>query len=85
MEDVSMTAEQILDADFLGVRHRLLDLAASLDRAARADGADALPADARWIMIKDALALLLEERTDLAERVQILFSDPYNNDWQKQQ
>ena len=31
-----MTAEQILDADFLGVRHRLLDLAASLDRAGRA-------------------------------------------------
>lgn len=76
-----MTAEQILDADFLGMRHRLLDLAASLDRAGRAEGADALAADERWVRIKDAFTILLEERTDLAERVQMLFSDPYQNDW----
>lgn len=80
-----MTAEQILDTDFLGMRHRLLDLAASLDRAGRAPGADALAADARWINIKDALTILLEERTDLAERVQMLFSDPYKSDWRDQQ
>lgn len=80
-----MTAEQILDAEFLGMRHRLLDLAASLDRAGRGDNADTLPADARWVKIKDAFTLLLEERTDLAERVQMLFSDPYKSDWRDQQ
>lgn len=80
-----MTAEQILDTDFLGMRHRLLDLAASLDRAGRAERADALPADARWINIKDALTVLLEERTDLTERVQMIFSDPYKSDWRDPQ
>jgi len=76
-----MTAEQILETEFLGVRHRLLDLAASLDRAGRAEGAEALHADARWSSIKDALVVLTEDRTDRAERVQMLFSDPYRSDW----
>ena len=34
-----------------------------------------------WV---DALTILLEERTDLAERVQMLFSDPYKSDWRDQ-
>jgi hypothetical protein len=77
-----MTAEQILDREFLELRAKLLELAASLDRLARAEGT--LANDPRLDGLRDALQILLDadaQRADRAEQIQLIFSRPYDPDW----
>jgi hypothetical protein len=59
----------------------VLDVAASLDRLQRADGSVA--GDPRMARIREGLELLLEDRTDRAEQVQLTFSRQYDDDWQR--
>lgn len=68
----------MLDREFLNIRCRLLDLAAALDRVERADGSGESSQRQR---IREALALLAGDGVDRAERVQMLFSLPYDPDW----
>ena len=66
-----MNRRQVLDLYFLEARHKLVDLAAFLDRVERASG----EADFRF----DALRLALRELeggADRAERVLKVLSDP---------
>lgn len=77
------TAGNILERDFLEIRCRILDLAASLDRIERAEGASEIDNDPRRKQLEEGIRILLSDGTDRAERVQILFSDPYDEGWNK--
>jgi len=77
-----MAAPAVLDREFLEVRAKLLELAATFDRLDRGGGA---PTDDRRIkLVKQGLKVLLDETGDRAEQIQLLFSRPYDDDWQKE-
>jgi hypothetical protein len=78
---VPIDAAEMLDREFLEIRARLLQVAAALDRLDRADGDVAR--DKRRIDIDKATRVLLESSPDRAERLQMIFSLPYDNDWKK--
>jgi len=68
-----MTRQQVLDLYFLDARHKLIEIAAFLDRVDRADGA----ADFRLKAFESALGELTGKK-DRAKNVQLAFSDPTN-------
>jgi hypothetical protein len=74
-------AAVILDQNFLDARCRLLDLAAILDRIDRGADATALATDPRMVRIQAALRVLASDEPGRAERVQQIFSQPYDPDW----
>jgi hypothetical protein len=67
-----MTRQQILDLYFLDARHKLVELAAFLDRVERADGRD----DFRLKNFRAALAKLNGKKKNKAKNVLLAFSDP---------
>lgn len=67
-----MTRQQVLDLYFLDARHKLIDVAAFLDRVDRADG----EADFRLDAFHEALRCLAAARADRATAVLMAFSDP---------
>jgi hypothetical protein len=75
----SLPSEKILDREFLGIRAKLIDMAASLDRIQRADGT--IPSDPRIEKITLALEILTGRSPDRAENVELLFSLPYDENW----
>ena len=75
------TASAVLDRDFLFTRHRILDIAAGLDRLDRAAEPETIANDARLQTIRNALAILAEPKRNRAERVQLTFSDAYDEGW----
>jgi len=74
-----MTAQQVLDREFLEMRARVLKLAASLDRIDRSapPTADAL----RLAQIRSGIEILLSGVPDRAKQVQLLFSRAYDPAW----
>ncbi|MBL8830004.1 MAG: hypothetical protein JNM18_23700 [Planctomycetaceae bacterium] len=75
------TADEVLTKEFLEIRTRILDLAAMLDRLDRATGDVAT--DRRMGMIRQGLAALESSEPGRAERVQLIFSLPYEAQWQE--
>jgi hypothetical protein len=75
----SRTKQLVLEADFLALRAKILEVAAGLDRFDRADGAT--PNDPRRQRLDDAIRLLLENEPDRAERVQLHFSRAFDQNW----
>ncbi len=83
-----LAASQILDEQFLAVRSKLIDLAAMLDRTDRAAacenassiGAHPIDTDLRIEQIRQAVKLLLESDPDRAEKMQLIFSLPYDEE-----
>ena len=71
-----MTATQIADEYFIENRHRLLDIAAFLDRLERSSAGEDPGADFRVRAFRDALQTLVDGRGDRARRIQMVFSDP---------
>jgi hypothetical protein len=67
-----MTRQQVLDLYFLDARHKLVELAAFLDRVERATGAD----DFRLTAFRAALAEITGRKRQKAKRVLLAFSDP---------
>jgi hypothetical protein len=67
-----MTKQQILDLYFLDARHKLIELAAFLDRVERADGRD----DFRLKAFRVALDKLTNNKKRRARNVLLAFSDP---------
>ena len=65
-------APQPLDREFLGIRCRLIELAAALDRIDRAGSSAA--GDPRMAQIRRGLELLAGDAPDRAEQVQMVFS-----------
>lgn len=76
-------APAVLDRIYLEVRSKLLDLAACLDRVARAEGAPAVQSDPRLAQIAQGINILASGGFDRAERIQMLFSDPYVANWNR--
>lgn len=63
--------KELLDLQFIDVRHKLIDIAAFLDRIDRHPG----ELDHRYEALKNALPLLLTDRPDRASAVLESFSD----------
>jgi hypothetical protein len=76
---IPLDAAEVLDREFLEIRARLLHIAASLDRLDRAAGS--VGADARLEKIRQALAILAADDANRAEKIQLLFSRPYDAAW----
>jgi hypothetical protein len=67
-----MTRQDVLDLYFVEARAKLVDVAAFLDRAQRAGGAD----DFRLKAFRAALRLMRSGQPDRARRVLVSLSDP---------
>ncbi len=76
---ISPDAPEALERDFLNIRARLLELAASLDRIDRAEGSVA--ADPRMAQIDRAIDILASRQSNRARDVQFAFSLPYDTSW----
>jgi|688.fasta_scaffold44823_3 hypothetical protein len=79
MKTQTKTGSQILDDRHLEIRARILELAAEFDRVDRCGGA---ADDSRMALIRSAIEQLLDGPSGgKAEKVQLLFSDPYEKGW----
>lgn len=63
--------KELLDLQFIDARHKLIDIAAFLDRIDRHPGED----DYRYEALKKALPILLTDRPDRARAILEFFSD----------
>jgi len=79
---IPMTAPEVLDREFLEIRAKLLELAASFDRLDRAE--DSVKNDPRYDLIMRGLKLLQEDSANRAEQFQLLFSREYEEAWRSQ-
>ena len=66
-----MTKQQVLDLYFLNARHKLIELAAFLDRVQRANGKE----DFRLKAFRNALVKLTKSEKQKAKNVLLAFSD----------
>ena len=73
-------APEVLNREFLEIRAKLLQVAASLDRLDRGDGSVA--SDPRFDLLQRGLDILRGDAPDKAEQIQLLFSRDYDFDWQ---
>jgi hypothetical protein len=67
---------QILDEYFLENRHRLLEIAAFLDRLDRAHDGATPESDFRVAALRRAIAVLLGDSNCRAKDIQLILSDP---------
>lgn len=79
-----LSPRQTLDRHYLEMRGRLLELAACFDRIERADPEGTIEGDPRLQLLRQGVDLLQESGTTRAEQLQMLFSDPYVENWTKQ-
>jgi hypothetical protein len=73
------TATEVLDREFLIVRAKLLEAAAAFDRLDRAEGNTTN--DPRRQKLREALDVLAANDPDRAEKLQRLFSLPFDPNW----
>ncbi len=78
----AMPAAEVLDREFLEIRAKILEIAASLDRLDRGEGS--VEDDPRRAQIADGIEILREGESGRAQRVQLLFSLPYESQWREQ-
>lgn len=71
-----MSADAALARYFYEMRHKLLDIAAALDRIQRCEGGEAALDDYRLAALRSAVEELKSRELGRAERVQLVFSDP---------
>ena len=76
-----LSAPEVLNREFLELRCKILDLAASFDRLERAAGS--VEDDPRSEKLREALTIVLNEHEDRAEQVQMLFSRTYDEAWRR--
>ena len=76
-----MNSQEIFEREFLEIRAKILEIAASLDRIQRAEGS--LGDDARMSLIKAAIDVVASGQADpcRAEKIQLLFSREYEENW----
>ena len=81
-----MNAQQVLDREYLEIRGKILEVASSLDRLDRADGA--VDQDPRMQQLNQGLQILLDpaehSATLRAKQIQLLFSRDYEENWREQ-
>ena len=73
------SSTDVFEQEFLPIRAKLLEVAASLDRLDRASGS--LTSESRLNQIQAAINVLLRPEDDRAEQVQLIFSRPFEDDW----
>ena len=80
-------AGAVLDRDFLELRGKILEVAATLDRLDRAPAHHdpGTPPDRRLAQLRQALDALREPGPGRAETIQRLFSLEYDPDWRDRQ
>jgi hypothetical protein len=80
---MAVNASDVLQRDFLPLRGKLIEVAAALDRLARAEGS--LAGDHRVQQIRRSLEILsgTAPGSDRAEQVQMAFSLPYDPGWRE--
>jgi len=78
----SPAAKAVFDREFLTIRSRLVELGAILDRVDRAGGSPV--DDPRLGQVLQGLELLASSEPGRAEKLQRLFSLPYDEDWRSQ-
>ena len=78
---IPLDAPEVLDREFFEIRAKLLEVAASLDRLARASGN--IDSDPRLEQIRQGIQVLLEDDPQRAERLQLIFSLAYDDAWQE--
>ena len=71
-----LTADQIFDRVFLETR-------ATLDRLDRAEGTDRVRNDFRMEQLRKSIDIIQNSSNDRAEQLQIVFSDPYDEQWKR--
>jgi hypothetical protein len=76
---IPLDAPEVLNREFLEIRARILQIAASLDRLDRAAGDTG--DDPRIDKLQQALAVLAGEGPGRAEKIQLIFSRLYERDW----
>ena len=80
---IPLNSQQVLDREYLEIRGKILELAASLDRLQRAEGC--VNDDRRVALIQQGLQILLEDAPpSKASQIQMLFSRVYEDDWREQ-
>ena len=78
-----MTALEVLDREYLEIRAKILQLAASFDRLDRSAGD--YRQDNRLDLIQKGLDLLSDPSCpDRAEKVQLVFSREFSESWQEE-
>lgn len=70
-----LSGQQVVELYFLENRTRVLELAAFLDRLARASDGEGL-ADFRVLALQEALQVLASRTSGKVERIQAILSDP---------
>lgn len=75
------SSQEILDREFLELRSKLLDIAASLDRIDRASGS--VVDDDRMRKLTQGIELIASQRPDRAHAIQQLFSRQYDQQWKQ--
>jgi hypothetical protein len=73
------SSTDVFDQEFLPIRAKLLEVAASLDRLDRADGS--IGSESRISLVHAAIQVLLQPADDRAEQIQLIFSRPFEDDW----
>lgn len=76
-----LNAAEVLGREFLEIRAKILEIAAAFDRLERSEGN--VSDDPRVARLHEALKVLSEPKTDRAEQVQLVFSRPYDETWQR--
>jgi len=76
-----MKAVDVLESEFLQLRAKILELAALLDQMDRGEGS--LGDDPRLERLRQGLDILRQDTPNRAERVQMVFSLPYDSAWRK--
>ena len=75
------SSKQILDREFLELRSKLLDLAASLDRIDRAEGSVA--DDERMKLLAAGIEIIASDSSGRAVKIQQLFSRDFDPQWKQ--
>ncbi len=80
---IATTAAAVFEREFLPLRARLIEVAAALDRVARAEGS--VRDDPRFRQVRQSMEVLADDdgAADRTERVQLIFSLPYDPHWRK--
>lgn len=79
---MAMSASKVLDREFLELRAKILELAASMDRMDRGDGT--VEEDPRMKLLVKGVEILQSSDSNRAEKIQLLFSLDYHDDWPQQ-
>ncbi len=77
-----MTAPEVLNREFFEIRAKILEIAASFDRLDRGD--DDVQDDPRVALIHAAIKIMQSGESDRAERIQLLFSREYSENWREE-